>query len=85
VLKTKFAPAGLGRKVTAEYWLYPDDSRVVELSTKCMPREAFEVAAETRIFLTKHDIDLSGDQAPKTLKALEYFSEHLDERPPVTA
>ena len=74
-----------GRKLTAEYWLYPDDSRVVELSTKCAPADAFQAAAETRIFLSDLDIDLTGEQEPKTLKALEFFSERLASTEPVTA
>jgi hypothetical protein len=77
VLKLKFAPKGYDRKLVAELWLYPDNSMILELSTKCAPSEAFQVAAELRAFLTKHDIDLSGDQETKTKKALEYFSERL--------
>ena len=77
VLKLKFAPEGYGRKLVAELWLYPDNSMILELSTKCAPSEAFQVAAETRAFLTQHGIDLSGEQETKTKKALEFFSERL--------
>src|SRR5215216_1693562 len=35
VLKLKFSPAGYGRKLVAELWLYPDGSRILELSTRC--------------------------------------------------
>ena len=55
-------------------WLYPDGSRLLELSTKCLPAEAFQVAAEVRAFLSEHGIDISGEQQTKTKKALEYFS-----------
>jgi hypothetical protein len=41
-----------GRKLVAELWLYPDGSRILELSTKCAPSKAFDVAAETRAYLT---------------------------------
>ena len=61
----------------AELWLYPDDGRILELSTKCAPGETFQVAAEARAFLTERGVDLSGDQETKTKKALEYFSERL--------
>ena len=44
---------GLDRKLVAELWLYPDGSRILELSTKCAPAEAFQVAAETRAFLER--------------------------------
>jgi hypothetical protein len=77
VLKLKFSPKGFGRKLVAEVWLYPDDSRILELSTKCAPREALEVAAECRVFLSRHGIDLSGEQQTKTRKALEFFSARM--------
>jgi hypothetical protein len=77
VFKLKFAPEGYDRKLVAEVWLYPDNSMLLELSTKCAPSEAFQVAAETRAFLTRHDIDLTGEQETKTKKALQYFSRRL--------
>lgn len=80
VLKLKFAPKGLDRKLVAELWLYPDNSMILELSTKCAPSEAFQVAAETRAFLTQQGVDLTGEQETKTKKALEYFSEQLREK-----
>jgi hypothetical protein len=79
VLKLKFEPEGLGRELVAELWTYPDNSRVLELSTKCAPSEAFQVAAETRVFLTRRGVDLAGDQQTKTLKALKFFSARLCE------
>jgi hypothetical protein len=48
VLKLKFEPEGLERRLAVELWMYPDGSRVLELSTKCAPTEAFMAAAETR-------------------------------------
>ena len=77
VLKLKFEPQGLERRLVAELWLYPDNSMILELSTKCAPSEAFQVAAETRAFLTEKGVDLTGEQETKTKKALEYFSERL--------
>jgi hypothetical protein len=77
VLKLKFAPKGYDRKLVAELWLYPDNSMILELSTKCLPTEAFEVAVETRAFLLSRGIDISGDQATKTKKALEYYAARL--------
>lgn len=74
VLKLRFTPANYARKLVAELWLYPDNSMILELSTKCLPSEAFQVAAETRAFLGEHGIDLSGEQETKTKKALEYFA-----------
>ena len=74
VLKLKFAPEGYPRKLVAELWLYPDNSMVLELSTKCAPAEAFDVATETRAFLAQHGVDLGSEQETKTKKALEFFA-----------
>jgi len=78
VLKLKFSPKGIGRKLVAELWQYPDYSRVLELSTKCAPPEAFQVAVEARSYLAEHGIDLSGEQQTKTRKALQFFSKRLN-------
>jgi hypothetical protein len=77
VLKLKFTPVEFERRLVAEVWLYPDGSRVLELSTRCAPGEAFQVAAETRAFLAGHGVDLFGEQETKTRKALEYFAREL--------
>jgi hypothetical protein len=77
VLKVKFAPKEFGRKMVAELWLYPDYSRLLELSTKCSPGEAFQVSAEARALLTERGVDMGGDQETKTRKALEYFAAQL--------
>ncbi len=76
VLKGRLEPEELGRRVVAEMWLYPDGSRVLELSTRCETNEAFQVAAEARAFLIKSGVDLSGEQQTKTRKALRYFAKH---------
>jgi hypothetical protein len=77
LMKLKFSPGDFGRRLVAELWLYPDGSRILELSTKCAPTEAFQVAVETRAFLTKQGVDLSGEQHTKTKTALEFFSSNL--------
>ncbi len=81
VLKLRFTPKELGRRLVAEMWLYPDGSRILELSTRCETNEAFQVAAELRSFLATRGIDLSGEQETKTRKALDYFA-HLENRAP---
>jgi hypothetical protein len=78
VLKLKYAPEGFGRPVVAEMWLYPDGSRIFELSTKCLPSEGFQVAAETRAYLSGHGINLGGEQQTKTKTALEFFASELN-------
>ena len=74
VLKLKFEPTDFARRMVAELWSYPDGSRVLELSTKCAPAEAFETAAEARAFLAQRGVDLSAEQETKTAKALEFFA-----------
>jgi len=76
VLKLRLDPPELGRRLVAEMWIYPDGSRILELSTRCETNEAFQVAAEARAFLTKSGVDLSGEQQTKTRKALRYFAKH---------
>ena len=58
-------------------WLYPDGSRILELSTKCAPSEMFQVAYEARAFLDGLGLDLSGRQQTKTKTALQQFSRNL--------
>jgi hypothetical protein len=77
LMKLKFSPSGYDRKLVAELWLYPDGSRILELSTKCAPTEAFEVAAEGRAFLASQGVDLTGEQQTKTKTALDFFSRNL--------
>jgi hypothetical protein len=77
VLKLKHYPEGFERKLVAELWLYPDGSRILELSTKCEPTEAFQVAAEARAFLSSRGIDLGVEQQTKTRSALDYFAKEL--------
>jgi hypothetical protein len=76
VLKLKFAPKGYRRKLVAELWFYPDSSRILELSTKCKPKQAMPVALETRAFLEEQGVDLSGEQQTKTKTALEFFTKN---------
>jgi hypothetical protein len=77
VLKLKMRPDTFARKLVAEMWLYPDGSRIVELSTKCLPGEGFDVALDLREFLTEKGIDLDAEQQTKTKTALEFFSAEL--------
>ncbi|HET8741981.1 MAG TPA: hypothetical protein VFM41_05115 [Gaiella sp.] len=81
VLKLKWAPKDFDRQLVAEMWLYPDGSRVLELSTKCAPAQAFQVAAEARAFLAERGVDLDGQQETKTRRALEFFAVQLHVAP----
>jgi hypothetical protein len=77
VLKVKTVPASFSRKLVGEVWLYPDGSRVVELSTKCLPGEGLDTALELRELLTDAGIDVGGEQQTKTKTALQFFSAEL--------
>jgi len=78
ILKIKGTPEGFGRRMVVELWLYPDGSRILELSTKCLPGEALQVAGEAKAFLMRRGIDLTGDQQTKTRTALEFFTRNPD-------
>jgi hypothetical protein len=80
VLKLVTAPAKLGRKLTVEMWLLPDGSRTLELSTKGLPNEAFQMGAEARAYLEGIGLDLSGETQTKTKSALELLSAELEEK-----
>ncbi len=77
VLKLRFRPEEYKRKFVAELWLYPDGTRILELSTKCAPADAFRVAQESKAYLLSQGVDLSGEQQTKTKTALDYFSKNL--------
>jgi hypothetical protein len=77
VLKDVYKAKELGRRIVTELWLYQDGSRILEISTKCAPSEAFQVAAEARVYLSDHGVTIGGQQATKTRTALEFFSKQL--------
>ncbi|MDS4071159.1 MAG: adenylate cyclase [Candidatus Competibacter sp.] len=79
LLKAKHQPKDFDRPITVEMWLYPDGSRILEISTKSLPKEAFQVGAEFKSYLAGRGIALGADQAPKTQTALEFFSARLKE------
>jgi hypothetical protein len=75
VAKVKFEPRSLkGRVATAELWFYPDSTRILELSMKCAPEDAFRVLADLRAILAARGFTPTGEQQTKTQKALQYFS-----------
>lgn len=74
LLKGKFALDDFDRPLVAEMWLYPDGSRILELSTKTLPNEAWQKAAEARLALSSRGVTLSGEQQTKTKTALEFFA-----------
>lgn len=77
VLKQNLVPKELGRRVVAELWLYADNARILELSTKCTAADAFQVATESRLYLEQKGVNLDGRQETKTKAALMFFSKQL--------
>jgi hypothetical protein len=75
--KLKVSPEGLAGKLAVELWLYPDGSRILELSTKCAPADWFEAATTSRDFLASRKVDLTAEQSTKTRTALEHFADLL--------
>ena len=77
VFKLKFQPKGSKIPMVAEFWLFPDNTSVLELSTKCPPKDAMTTANRLRTYLTSKNVSLSGEQQTKTKAALELFSARL--------
>jgi len=87
LLKARFGvrsgslPKDPERSLVAEMWLYPDGSRILELSTKCLPSEALAVGQEVRMYLVGRGIDIGGAQQTKTRTALEFYAARLAAEP----
>jgi hypothetical protein len=79
LLKARFEPDGFARKLVAELWFLPDGSRILELSTKASTAEAFQVAAEAKVFLAEHGLDLDAPQETKTRTALAALAAATEE------
>jgi hypothetical protein len=77
LLRAKHQPKEFGRRIVVEMWLYPDGSRILEISTKCLPNEGFQAAAEFKAYLAGCGIVLTGRQQAKTRTALEFFGKRL--------
>ena len=75
VLKVKFAPPELRRRMVAEMWFYPDGSRILELSTKCPPADALRVADEAREYLSGRGVDLGGNRQRRRARPLQVLLE----------
>jgi exopolyphosphatase/guanosine-5'-triphosphate,3'-diphosphate pyrophosphatase len=78
LLKAKHKPANFNRGIVVEMWLYPDGSRILEISTKCLPEEAFQAGVEFRAYLANCGIPLLASDQTKTKAAMEYFKKKLD-------
>ena len=77
VMKLKFTPPDFDRRLVAELWLYPDSTRILELSTKCPTVDTFNTAAVVRGYLASHGVGMAAAQQTKTKTALEFFAREL--------
>lgn len=78
LLKARHQPKNFDRRITVEMWFYPDGSRILEISTKCLPPESFQVAAEFKSFLVDSGIAITAVQETKTKAALDFFKIKTD-------
>ncbi|SDX70128.1 hypothetical protein [Thiocapsa roseopersicina] len=83
LLRAKHRPKDFDRSIVVEMWLYPDGSRILEISTKCLPSEAFQVATEFKVYLGEKGIAIGASQTTKTNAALEFFKARLESGLPV--
>jgi len=77
VVVVKFVPDGFSQRMVIEQWHYPGQVPLVELSTKAEPLDVMRVRAEAQEFLGGIGLSVSGDQEPKTRKALQFFAKGL--------
>jgi hypothetical protein len=79
LLRAKRQPKDFDRSITIEMWLYPDGSRILEVSTKCLPKEALEIGVAFKSYLTGRGIVFDANQSAKTKTTLLFFSAKLRE------
>ena len=77
VIRQKEQPKGFDRRIVLEFWLYPDGSRVLEISTKGEPEEAAELAQSFRDFVVESGLPLETKATTKTKSALQYFAKQI--------
>ncbi len=81
LLRAKHQPKDYERGITVEMWLYPDGSRILEISTKCLPSEAFQAAVEFKAYLADRGLTVGPSQETKTKAAMEFFRAGLEPGP----
>jgi hypothetical protein len=70
-------PEGFPHTLSVEEWSLPDASHFVELSFKVSTDEVNYAQTAFRAFLRGLDVDMAGDQTPKTPRVLKYFADRL--------
>ena len=71
--------------LVAEVWLYPDGSRILELSTNCLPRRHSRSRRKRAPTLQARVYRSVGAQQTKTRTALEFFRSEMQASTAATA
>jgi hypothetical protein len=72
-------PQGFPYTLSVEEWSLPDATRFIELSFKVSADEATDAQTAFRALLTGLEVDVAGDQTPKTPRVLKFFADRLDD------
>ena len=78
LLKAKHQSKDFDQRIVVEMWLYPDGSRILEVSTKCEPDEWMRVGTEFRDYLTQRGIVFAPVQETKTRAAMDFYKAKLE-------
>ena len=70
-------PDGFPHTLSVEEWSLPDATRFIELSFKVSADEATDAQTAFRALLIGLEVDVAGDQTPKTPHVLKYFADRL--------
>ena len=70
-------PDGFPHTLSVEEWSLPDATRFIELSFKVSADEATDAQTAFRALLISLEVDVAGDQTPKTPRVLKYFADRL--------
>jgi hypothetical protein len=74
VHRTRPRYEGLGRGLELQEWMYPDGSRLLEVSTRCTAADLLQTAVQAKAFLDRHHIVQSGPRPTKADATLDYFT-----------
>jgi hypothetical protein len=74
VHRTRPRHDGPGRGLELQEWMYPDGSRLLEVSTRCASADLLRTAVDAKVFLDHHAIEQSGPCPTKADTTLDYFT-----------
>lgn len=63
-----------GRGLELQEWMYPDGSRLLEVSTRCTAEDLLQTAVRAKAFLDQNGIAQSGPCPTKADTTLDYFT-----------